>query len=155
MNVLIAGSSGMIGQLVLQLCLRSDLVKEVRCLVRKPSGIHHVKMKETIIKDFELYSQNDPIFKDIQVAFFCLGAYTGQVTDDELRKITVDYAVRFAGAMEMNSPGARFCLLSGAGSDRTEKSRTSFARYKGMAENYIDKFNLQFYSLKPAYIFPV
>jgi hypothetical protein len=45
-------------------------------------------------------------------------------------------------------------LLSGAGADRTEKSRTSFARYKGMAENQIAKLELTFYSFRPGYIYP-
>ncbi len=67
----------------------------------------------------------------------------------------MDYPLAFAKALEASSPGARFCLLSGAGADQSEKSRTSFARYKGIAENKISKLNLEFFSLRPAYIYPV
>ena len=48
---------------------------------------------------------------------FCLGAYTGAVTDEDFRLITVDYAVRFAEALRAANPDAAFCLLSGAGAD--------------------------------------
>lgn len=155
MKVIIAGSTGMVGQLVLTNCLNSDKITEVISLVRKPTGQKHDKLTEVLISDFGDYSQYENLFKDISVAFFCLGVYTGQVADNFFKQITVDYAVEFAKTLEKNSPQTTICLLSGAGADRTEKSKTSFARYKGMAENQIAKLNLKFYSFRPAYIFPV
>ncbi len=56
----------------------------------------------------------------------------------------------------MGSPKATFCFLSGQGADQKEKSRIAFAKYKGMAENYLTK--LQFgalYIFRPGYIYPV
>ena len=155
MNVLITGSSGMIGNLVLMHCLQDDKISEIRCLVRKPSGLHHQKLKEIVIQNFEDYSQDNQLFKDINIAFFCLGVYTGQVKDELFKKITVNYAVAFAKTLANQSPQARICLLSGAGADRTEKSKTPFARYKGMAENQIATLPLEFYSFRPGYIYPV
>ncbi len=67
----------------------------------------------------------------------------------------MDYAVSFAKILKENSPAAKFCFLSGAGADRTEKSKTSFALYKGIAENQIDKLDLEFYTFRPGYIYPV
>lgn len=95
------------------------------------------------------------LFKNVDTAFFCIGAYTGQVSDDLFKKITLDYAVEFAKILEKNNPKATLCLLSAAGADRTEKSKSAFARYKGIAENQIAKLNLKFYSFRPAYIYPV
>ncbi|MDR2145486.1 MAG: hypothetical protein LBE91_03375 [Tannerella sp.] len=155
MNVIIAGSTGMIGKLVLANCLNSDKVTEVRSLVRKPSGQQHPKLTEIAVENFEDYSAHENLFKDISTAFFCLGVYTGQVHDDLFKKITVDYAAEFAKTLEKNSPMATICLLSGAGADMTEKSKTSFARYKGMAENKIKNMNLRFCSFRPGYIYPV
>lgn len=155
MKVIITGSSGMVGKLVLTKCLNSDKITEVRSLVRKPTGQKHKKLTEIVISNFEDYSAQETLFKDISVAFFCLGVYTGQVPDDLLKTITVNYAVEFARTLEKNSPQATMCLLSGAGADRTEKSKTPFALYKGMAENQIAKLNLKFYSFRPAYIYPV
>ena len=155
MKVIITGGSGMVGNLVLTNCLNLDKITEVRSLVRKPTGQKHKKLTEIVITNFEDYSAQENLFKDISAAFFCLGVYTGQVPDDLFKKITVNYAVEFAKTLEKNSPRATLCLLSGAGADRTEKSRTSFALYKGMAENQIAKLNLKFYSFRPAYIYPV
>jgi uncharacterized protein YbjT (DUF2867 family) len=155
MKVIIAGGSGMIGKLVLTNCLNSDKVTEVISLVRKTTGQNHSKLTELTLSTFEDYSKIESRFRDITAAFFCLGVYTGQVPDDLFKKITVDYAVQFAQTLEKQSPGTTLCLLSGAGADRTEKSRTSFARYKGMAENQIAKLNLKFFSFRPGYIYPV
>lgn len=155
MKVIITGGSGMVGNLVLTNCLNSDKITEVRSLVRKPTGQKHKKLTEIVITNFEDYSAQVNLFKDISAAFFCLGVYTGQVPDDLFKKITINYAVEFAKTLEKNSPRATLCLLSGAGADKTEKSRTSFALYKGMAENQIAKLNLKFYSFRPAYIYPV
>lgn len=154
MNVIIAGASGMIGGLILRQCLQNEKIISIRSFVRKPSGIIHPKLTEVVIEDFENLEGLEGYFTDVNVLFFCLGVYTGQVADPLFKKITVDYAVAFARMLENKSPNARYCLLSGAGADRTEKSRASFARYKGMAENQIAKLNLTFYSFRPGYIYP-
>ena len=154
-NILIAGASGMVGNLILKECLSSDKIERVVSLVRRKSSENHPKLQEVIIDDFTDYSVHQDVFKNIDVAFFCIGVYTGQVPDQEFKIITVDYAVAFAETLKNNSPDANLCLLSGAGADRTEKSKTAFARYKGIAENKISKLNLNFYAFRPAYIYPV
>ena len=154
MNVVITGSSGMIGGLILKRCLQNEKITSIRSFVRKPSGLIHPKLTEIVIEDFENLEGLEGHFTDVNVLFFCLGVYTGQVADTLFKKITVDYAVAFANMLESKSLNATYCLLSGAGADRTEKSRASFARYKGMAENQIAKLNLTFYSFRPGYIYP-
>ena len=56
MKILIAGSTGMIGKLILEQCLNSIEVNEVRSLVRKPTATKHSKLQEMVIEDFEDYS---------------------------------------------------------------------------------------------------
>lgn len=156
MNVIIAGSSGMVGNLVLDNCFNSDKIEEIITLVRKPSSVKPKnKTKEVVIADFENYGTHDSIFQITDIAFFCIGVYTGQVSDEQFKKITVNYAVKFAAEMKRKSPNATLCLLSGVGADRTEKSKASFARYKGMAENQISDLGLKFHSFRPTYIYPV
>lgn len=145
----------MVGKLVLQHCLESDTVSEVISLVRRPSGETHSKLTEKVIADFHTYDEDESSFQEIDAAFFCIGAYTGQVPDDVFKEITLDYAVNFAKLLKEYSPNPTLCLLSGMGADRTEKSKTSFARYKGMAENQISALGLKFHSFRPAYIYPV
>lgn len=154
-NVLIAGATGMVGSIILDKCLSSSEINEVTSLVRKKSNNHHPKLKEVVVADFTDYSSHIDLFENIDCAFFCIGVYSGSVSDKLFKEITVDYPVNFAKKLKENSPGAKFCLLSGAGADRTEKSRTSFALYKGMAENQIEKLGLEFYAFRPGYIYPV
>ena len=68
------------------------------------------------------------------MAVFCLGAYTGVVSDAKLRSITVDYTIEFGRILAGSSPDAAFSFLSGSGADPTGRSRIAFARYKGEAE---------------------
>lgn len=154
-NVIIAGASGMIGGLILEECISSNEVNKVISLVRNKSGKTDPKVEEVIISDFADLSFHSKLFEKVDAAFFCIGVYTGQVPDEMFKKITVDYASTFADALKTNSPDATFCLLSGAGADRSEKSRTSFARYKGMAENHISLLGLNFHAFRPGYIYPV
>lgn len=155
MKALIVGGTGMIGSLILEQCLHSEHISEVICLVRKPSTQNHRKLTQIIIRDFEDYTDQSDFFQNVDAGFFCIGAYTGQVSNDVFKKITVDFAVAFASALKINSPAAILCMLSGAGADRTEKSRTAFARFKGMAENKISELDMTFFSFRPAYIYPV
>ncbi len=154
-NVIIAGASGMIGSLVLEHCLSSSEIVQVTSLVRRKTKNKHSKLKEVLINNFTDYSEQTDLFKNIDAAFFCIGVYTGQVSDDQFKEITVDYAIAFAEVLKANSPKARLCFLSGAGADRSEKSRASFARYKGMAENQIAELGLSFHTFRPGYIYPV
>ena len=155
MNVLITGSTGMVGNELLKLCIDSEQVRNITVLNRKSLSIENSKVTCIAITDFDTYDDRSDIFENVDAAFFCIGVYTGQVSDDLFKKITVDYAVSFAQKIHSMSPKARVCLLSGAGADRTEKSSTAFARYKGIAENAISNLGIEFYAFRPGYIYPV
>jgi uncharacterized protein YbjT (DUF2867 family) len=91
-----------------------------------------------------------------EAAVFCLGAYTGTVSDAELCTVTVDYTVEFARVLYGSSPGAAFSFLSGNGADPTGRSKMPFARYKGEAENALLTAGFpHVYIFRPAYIYPV
>jgi hypothetical protein len=84
-----------------------------------------------------------------------LGAYTGSVSSNLFRNINFDYPYNLAKKIHSKSPDATFCLLSGQGADRTEKSKMQFARDKGAIENAIAALNFKdFYTFRPAYIYP-
>jgi uncharacterized protein YbjT (DUF2867 family) len=68
----------------------------------------------------------------------------------------VDYTIEFARVLHGSSPGASFGFLSGSGADPTGRSRISFARYKGEAENALVAAGFPEVNLfRPAYIYPV
>ncbi len=155
-KIIIAGASGMIGGIILRSAMMSDAISQIVSLVRKPSGITHLTLKEITISDFLNYSDIKEQLTDFDAAYFCIGVYTGSVPDEQFKIITVDYAKAFIDVIKEQSPHANFCFLSGAGADLNEKSRLSFAKYKGMAENYlIQKQFKHWYIFRPAYIYPV
>src|SRR6202035_5965326 len=89
-------------------------------------------------------------------AIFCLGTYTGAVSDADLRRVTVDYTTEFARVLRASSPNATFTFLSGSGADPTGRSRMAFARYKGEAEKALSAAGFpHVYIFRPAYIYPV
>ena len=51
-NVLITGSTGMVGKSVLLECLESDKIDGVTAINRVSVGLEHPKMKEVLLKDF-------------------------------------------------------------------------------------------------------
>ena len=156
LSVLITGASGMIGGLVLERCLESEQVQRVVSLVRRPSGILQPKLEEVVIKNFESLDREADYFQSIDVVLYCLGVYTGAVGRDEFRRITVAYPETLAKVLKQTSPQLRFCLLSGQGADRKEKSRMIFAKDKGAIENRLSKMQFgSFHSFRPGYIYPV
>lgn len=154
-KVIITGATGMIGSLVLQNCLQHPDIGQVTILVRQKTGISSNKLVEVIHADFSNYLEREDHFKNQDIAYYCLGVYTGAVPRDEFRTITVHYTKVFAQTLQQYSPQATFCFLSGQGADRTEKSRMMFAKDKGIAENFLLTLNPgQTYIFRPAYIHP-
>ena len=154
-KILITGSTGMVGGKILQLCLNSEEVSEIISIVRKPTNTKHEKYKEVVIKDFLNYEGQSSLFTEIDIVFYCLGAYTGTLPADEFRKVNVDYPLNLAKAVHSKSPNLVFCLLSGQGADRSEKSTMQFARDKGVIENAISNLKFKaFYAFRPGYIYP-
>lgn len=155
-KVIITGATGMIGNIVLQYCIASEEITEIVSIVRKPSGILHPKLKEIVHTNFINYDGLEASFSGIDIAYFCIGVYTGAVSDSQFKEITVDYTKAFADKLKTHSPQATCCFLSGAGADPQEKSNTAFAKYKGIAENDLIKQNFrQLFIFRPAYIYPV
>ena len=146
----------MIGKLVLENCLHREDVTQITSITRKSIGIQHPKLVEIIHDNFMDYSGINAELKNQDICFYCIGVYTGQVPNDEFKKITVDFTKAFADMLKQQSPNATFCFLSGQGADSSEKSRILFAKEKGIAENYL--LRLQFantYIFRPGYIYPV
>jgi uncharacterized protein YbjT (DUF2867 family) len=124
--------------------------------LRPALGIQHPKLKEVLNRDFADCSALVDALSDQDAAVFCLGTYTGAVSDAELRKVTVDYTIAFARVLHAASPAAAFSFLSGSGADTTGQSRLAFARYKGEAEKALQEMGFSHvYNFRPAYIYPV
>src|SRR5580698_4628199 len=155
-HLVIIGATGMVGGYALRYALEQRDVGAVTAIGRKKLGIAHPKLEEVLHADFADCSALAAPLAGQDAAVFCLGTYTGVVTDAELRTITLDYTVEFARVLHGSSPGASFSFLSGSGADPTGQSRLPYARYKGEAENQLLAAGFPRVSIfRPAYIYPV
>ena len=155
-RLVIVGATGMVGGYALRHALRLPAVERVTSISRRKTGISHPKLDEVLHQDFSDCSGLAQTLASQDAAVFCLGTYTGTVTDAEMRTITVDYTVEFARVLRSSSPDASFSFLSGSGADATGRSRMAFARYKGEAEKALLGFGFpRLYIFRPAYIYPV
>jgi uncharacterized protein YbjT (DUF2867 family) len=155
-SLVVVGATGMVGGYALRYALDDSEVKSVTSIGRKKLGISHTKLKEVLHQNFADCSALSDVLSGQDGAVFCLGTYTGSVSDTELHRITVDYTVEFSRVLRGSSPGAAFSFLSGNGADPTGRSRLAFARYKGEAENAVLAAGFQHvYLFRPAYIYPV
>src|SRR5580698_11677382 len=155
-RLVILGATGMVGGYALRYALDQPTVGSVTAISRRTLGISHPKLREVLHQDFGDCSALAGALSDQDAAIFCLGAYTGAVSDVQLRAVTVGYFIEFSRVLRASSPDAAFSFLSGNGADPTGKSRMAFARYKGEAENALLAAGFpSVYIFRPAYIYPV
>jgi uncharacterized protein YbjT (DUF2867 family) len=155
-RLVIVGATGMVGGYALRYALAHPAVGRVTAIGRRKLGISHPKLDDVLHRDFADCSALAEALSGQDAAVFCLGVYSGAVSDAELRKITVDYSIEFARILRSSSPDAAFAFLSGSGADQTGRSRMAFARYKGEAEKALLGAGLPHtYLFRPAYIYPV
>ena len=146
----------MVGGYALRYALKHPCVKFATAIARRKLDLSHPKLNQVVHQNFADCSALREVVSSHDAAIFCLGAYTGAVTDAELRTITVDYTIEFARVLHVSSPGAAFSFLSGSGADPSGRSRIPFARYKGEAENALLAAGFpHVYIFRPAYIYPV
>ena len=155
-NLVIVGATGMVGGYALRYALEHSAVGRATTIGHRKVGISHPRLTEVLHQDFADCSALAEVLSDQDAAIFCLGAYTGAVSDTELRTITVDYTIEFARVLRRSRPNAVFTFLSGNGADPTGRSRMPFARYKGAAEKALLTAGFpHVYIFRPAYIYPV
>jgi uncharacterized protein YbjT (DUF2867 family) len=155
-RLVIVGATGMVGGYALRYALDRPDVGAVTAIGRRKIGISHSKLNEILHPDFADCSALAAPLTGQDAAVFCLGTYTGVVTEAELRAITVDYTVEFARVLRSGSPDAAFSFLSGNGADPSGRSRLPYARDKGEAEKALLAAGFpHVYIFRPAYIYPV
>src|ERR1700687_3295350 len=105
-RLVIVGATGMVGGYALRYALDHPAVARVMAIGRRKLGISHAKLDEVVHRDFADCSALAEALSGQDAAIFCLGTYTGSVSDAELRKVTVDYTVEFARVLHGSSPDA-------------------------------------------------
>ncbi len=133
MKVLVFGATGAAGGSVLESCLSSPVVEEVRAIGRRPPAPSHAKLRSVVHQDFVDYTSAALAFEGVDACLFCLGVSVTQVRGEAAyRRITHDFTMAAARALKAASPGAAFHYISGYGTHAD--SRQMWARVKGETE---------------------
>jgi uncharacterized protein YbjT (DUF2867 family) len=136
-RAVIFGASGMVGKGVLFECLINNVVDSVTAVVRTPTGVHHEKYREIVLRDFLDYSNLKQDLTGIDACFFCLGVSSMGMNEETYSKITYDYTLVAATNLLEVNPDIAFCYVSGTGTDSSGKGRVMWARVKGKTENML------------------
>ncbi|ULO20312.1 MULTISPECIES: hypothetical protein [unclassified Sulfitobacter] len=135
--VLIFGATGTVGAGALLECLDHPEIGEVLCIVRRPTGRSHPKLREIIHRDFLDFATIASDMHDIDGCFWAVGTPSSGADEQAYIRVEHDYVAAAARALHKQSPQCCFVFGSGAGADETETSRQLWARVKGQAENAV------------------
>lgn len=156
LHVLLTGATGMIGRGVLLECLRSDEIESVLSIGRKPSGESHPKLKELMISDFKELNGKEEMLRGYNACFFCLGASSFGISEEEYSRVTYTMTKDFADALAAINREITFIYISATGADSSEKGRIFWAREKGKTENMLfAKGFTGAYMFRPGFIEPL
>jgi uncharacterized protein YbjT (DUF2867 family) len=156
MNVLLFGSSGMVGQGALRECLIDPRVVQLVTVVRRSSGNGHPKLREIVLENLMAIDRIENELEAIDATMFCVGVSSAGLAEDEYTRLTYDLTMRVATLISRLFPKSTFMYVSGAGADGSERGRFMWARVKGRTENAIR--NLPFratYMFRPGAIQPL
>jgi uncharacterized protein YbjT (DUF2867 family) len=162
LKIILTGATGMVGEGVLQECLKSEAIGEVLILGRRSAGIAHPKVHEVVLPDLMDVSPIAGQLSGYDACFFCLGVSSIGMKEPEYARLTYDLTLGIARVLaKVNAPaitgrdGMTFCYISGAGTDSTEKGRSMWARVKGRTENELMKLPFKaVYNFRPPFMKP-
>lgn len=155
LNVIITGSTGMVGKGVLLECLESSSVSKVLVINRSSLNMSHPKLSEILLADFTMVHEIKDQLQGYDACFFCMGVSSVGLDEEKFNNLTYKPVKAFADVLYELNPGMVFNYVSGTGTDSSEKGRTMWARVKGKTENEIlHKGFKDAYAFRPGMIIP-
>lgn len=156
MDVILFGSTGMVGQGVLRECLLDPDIGRVLSVGRSKTGRQHPKLRELVLPDLLDYSAIEAELTGYDACLFALGVTSAGMSEAEYRRVTVDITLAAANTLVRLNPRMTFVFISGAGTDSSEKGRVMWARVKGEAENALLRLPFRnVFVFRPAFIQPM
>lgn len=154
-NVIITGSTGMVGKGVLYECLEDNRIENVLIINRNSLDLEHPKLKEVLLQDFTQVERVAAQMTGYDACFYCMGVSSMGMSEDDFSAITFDMTKAFADTLYKQNPKSVFNYLSGEGTDSSESSSTMWKNVKGKTENYIlQKGFGDAYMFRPGAIIP-
>ncbi|MGA9648153.1 NAD-dependent epimerase/dehydratase family protein [Pedobacter sp.] len=153
-NVIITGTTGMVGEGVLIRCLNSTEIDSVLVINRKPCGYTHPKLKEIIHLDFFNFAPIEAQLSGYNACFFCLGITSVGADDDTYYKMTYTLTMHIAETLSKLNKDMTFCYVSGGGTNAD--GRLKWQKVKGKTENDLMKLPFeQVFNFRPGFIKPI
>ena len=104
----------MVGDGVVRWLVASPKVGRVVAFSRKPLSVQYPKL-ETVIEADMFHLQNVDALKDFDACFFCVGASSVGMSEEDYRRLTYDLTVAVARQLVPGSPRMIFEYISGEG----------------------------------------
>lgn len=136
-NVLITGSTGMVGKGVLLECLKDGSIESVTLLNRSSLGLDDPKIKEILLKDFKKVEEVKDELGKLDACFHIMGVSAIGLSEEEYHELTFEISKEIADTCYEINPEMTFIYVSGTGTDSSENGKVMWARVKGKTENYI------------------
>ncbi|MGW2169470.1 NAD-dependent epimerase/dehydratase family protein [Streptomyces sp. NPDC001705] len=155
MRIIVFGATGMVGQGVLEACLRDEEVTDVLVVGRTSTGRVHPKLRELHHEDFTDFTAVQEQLAGYDACFYCLGTSAAGMKEPDYRVVSYDFPLAAARALSAVGPQPAFCYVSGAGTDGTGKTRMMWARVKGETENALLELSPRSFMFRPALIVPL
>lgn len=154
-NVLITGTTGMVGEGVLHECLNDPRIASVVLLNRRSARVKHPKVIEILLDDLFSFTGNEPGLIYLDACFYCLGTTSIGKTEEEYARLTHDLTLKIADSMLKLNPEMFFCYVTAKGTDNSEHGKTMWARVKGKTENDLANMGFKyFFAFRPFMLTP-
>ena len=146
----------MVGQGLLRECLLDSEMTNILAIGRSALGHTGEKVREIIRKDLTDLSDIEDEVRGYDACFFCLGATSAGLTEQEYRRLTYGITLGVAQTLAKANPGMTFIYVSGMGADSSEQGRVMWARVRGETENALRKLPFKaVYVFRPGFIQPL
>lgn len=148
-KAIIAGSSGLIGSILLDILLQEPFYDEVLILIRKELPIKHPKLKQLVVDFDRLDAYKEHLTG--HALFCCLGTTKAKTPDKVVyRAIDHDYPLQLAQLAHQNGV-KQYHLVSSI--DANAASSTFYLKTKGETENDLQKVGTPaLYIYRPSFL---
>jgi uncharacterized protein YbjT (DUF2867 family) len=146
-TALLIGSTGLIGQQLLQLLLQTERYSRVIAIARKPLAVNHPKLEVVVFPLAELEANASKLVADD--VFCCLGTTMKQAKSKQAFR-AVDFDAPLALAKIAKNNGSRqYLLVSALGANKN--SSIFYNKVKGEVEEEIGKVGFEsFHIVRPS-----
>lgn len=155
-KIILTGATGMVGEGVLLHCLQHKDVSQVLLLSRRHYDVHHPKLTELLLPDFNEVEKIRDKLQGYDACFYCAGVSSVGMTEAAYTRITYDTTLQVAQTLAQLTPQLVFNYVSGSHTDSSEQGKMMWARVKGKTENALMALPLRGqYNFRPGFMKPV